>query len=144
MADAADICRKLIALATNNPSPEEAKLAALKACQLIMENNITVGQQQAGSRPRGYEPLSPEEEVQVADFFTKATSQAQVDPDHKAIQYRAPDPDIDDGFMKRRILEGWRKLREERAKFGTEVYNWEKVSRRVYNWVHDVNRPGRV
>ena len=43
MGSILDKVNKLIRLATNNPSAEEAKLAALKAVTLIKENEIKVG-----------------------------------------------------------------------------------------------------
>lgn len=139
MSDINDIVRKLIALATNNPNEQEARLAALKACTLIMENNVQIGQKEAERATRGYNPLSPEEEVEVADFFKQQQARATIDPDHKAINYRPPDPDFDDGFMKRRILEGWRKLREERVKFQQEVDQYERQTGRRYSylWAHN-------
>ena len=42
MSNIADIANKLIRLATNNPSEEEAKLAALKACVIINQHKLLV------------------------------------------------------------------------------------------------------
>lgn len=41
MSNLEDKIDKLIKLATNNPNEEEAKLAALKACLLINQNNLS-------------------------------------------------------------------------------------------------------
>lgn len=58
MGSILDKVNKLIRLATNNPSVEEAKFAALKAVTLIKDNEIKVGKPElinAKSRYRAYD-----------------------------------------------------------------------------------------
>ena len=44
MSNLEDKINKLIKLATNNPNEEEAKLAALKACVIIQEKELKIGE----------------------------------------------------------------------------------------------------
>jgi len=54
-----DQTRKLIALAVNNPSEEEARSAARKACVLIMTHEFEVVERQRPRRQEQQEPYAP-------------------------------------------------------------------------------------
>lgn len=62
-----DLCHKLIALATNNPNEEEAKLAALKAVRLIKEHNLLPGAPPVARRPTQAPP--PPSRAQAAPEY---------------------------------------------------------------------------
>lgn len=126
MADTIDIVHKLIALATNNPNEAEAMAAALKAVQLIQQNNIPLGI----VRPsRAKASWTAQEEADFAE--TVAGLMKRPSPDAFVPETVYPSFDLDDGFMKRRITDAWRRIREERAKIEAiyrrnkwEVPNW--------------------
>lgn len=60
-----DLIQKLMRLATNNPHPEEASAAALKAVQLILENKVTLTLPQSQAPPATKDSISYEDVVEV-------------------------------------------------------------------------------
>lgn len=59
-------------------------------------------------------------------------SLVSTNPDVFKPVYRTPDPDIDDGFMKKRITEAWRLLRLARKDLEAEIHRYEVETRRKY------------
>lgn len=114
--DTTDLIHKLISLATNNPNEAEASAAALKAVQLIKENGIKVG---VAAPIKG--PRKAWTQAEQADFAeTLQALMNQPNPDDFIPEVTYPSFDIDDGFMKQRITEAWRKIRRYRQVVETE------------------------
>lgn len=104
-----DLIQKLLALATNNPNEEEAKLAALKAAQLIVESAIPLGKV---GPVRKRSTWTTAEETEFKEALDAMLARR---PDEFTPETTYPSFDIDDGFMKTRITEAWRKIRACRA-----------------------------
>lgn len=132
MADPLDIIQKLIALALNNPSREEAMSAALKAVSLIVEKEVTLG----GRAAMGYQAAAAKAWAPDAEFdaFWEKMNRPTGDPDApwegqssgpSGLKVAAVDTDLDDDFMRKRITYAWRAIRKEREKLKTEIYNFE-------------------
>jgi hypothetical protein len=123
-----DTIRKLLRLATNNPSREEASAAALKAAQLIIENEVPIGD--AEIKVRADSPLTQEEQAEFKDVMNALSRRENPDEFKPAFVY--PTTEIDDEFMKKRILDAWRQIRRERKILDGEIRRYESETRRKY------------
>lgn len=123
-----DTIRKLLRLATNNPSEEEAKAAALKAARLIVDNEVPIGEAEITVRKES--PLTPEEQGEFKDVMTALSKQDSGEDFTPVFVY--PTTEIDDEFMKKRILDAWRKIRRERKILDGEIRRYESETRRKY------------
>lgn len=129
MANPVDLVEKLIALALNNPSEEEAKSAALKAVSLIHEHSLPVG---AGSPDpirvgrRTYTP-DPEFEQVLADLLKHNQN-----PDEFVAKVVYQDTEIDDDFMRKRVKKAWEEIRLARKRLEGEIYRYERETGRRY------------
>lgn len=126
--DSTEIVEKLIRLATNNPNEEEATAAALKAVRLIVERGIPIGGKTTVVQPRA--PLTPEEQTEFGDIIS-GLSRANPDEFKPATTYATTE--IDDEFMKKRIITAWRQIREQRAQLNREIEHYERETRRTFN-----------
>lgn len=124
-----EIVEKLIRLATNNPNEEEATAAALKAVRLIAENQIPIGGKTMVVPLRS--PLTPEEAVEFKDILSSLATTGNRDEFRPATTYATTE--IDDEFMKKRIVEAWRKIREQRAQLASEIQRYERETHRKFD-----------
>jgi hypothetical protein len=127
--------RKLLALALSNPNEEEARSAAMKAAEMIRDNNITLG---------GITVTQPVRNWQGPDVeFEEILKATERRPDGsnpwegrasgpQGIKQAILDTDLDDDFMRKRIKDAWRAIREERAKLQGEIHRYEVETHRHY------------
>lgn len=127
MAEPLEIIHKLIALALHNPNEEEARSAAYRAVEMIMEHQIPIGGKTAVNRAP---TLTPEEQGEFQEILSALMTRKN--PDGFTPSTYHQDFDIDDGFMKKRIIDAWRKLREERKRFEAEIHVYEMQTHRKF------------
>lgn len=139
-----DLCHKLIALATNNPNEEEAKLAALKAVKLIKQHNLLPGATSVSRRPMsppptpGQRPPMSEQEY----WYRRAT---EPPPRRPGEWGQRPDPRAKDpygdplyddffGDMKKKVEQEqerqWEKARQREAQAADETFRQEEKRKR--------------
>lgn len=134
MADTIEVIHKLIALAMNNPSEEEARSAAYRAVALITEHQIPIGGQTTAAQPV---TLTPEEKKDFEDVLSALS--LRKNPDEFTPSTYHQDFDLDDGFMKKRIIEAWRELRRMRK----EVSAWiDRIERETLGKYKFPEKPG--
>lgn len=109
-----DLIEKLIRLATNNPNEEEARSAALKAVTLIINSNITLGDNSKrishGPEAPKYKPVDEETEDLINEIL-KGTAKQRGEP---GLKVKPEETEIDDEFMIKRIKLAWNRIRQER------------------------------
>ena len=134
--DAIDKLKKLLALALHNSNVEEARSAALQACKVIQDNNLTIGG----------------ETVTIPVKNWDAPNQAEIDSMMSALEHQTAGPSVDDANappvykqepgLKRATLEegvesdtdafakrcvfAWRAIRRERAQLKKEIEAFER------------------
>lgn len=123
-----ELVEKLIRLATNNPNEEEATAAALRAVRLIAEHQILIGGKTMVAPLRA--PLTPEEQTEFKDILS---SLATINRDEFKPATVYATTEIDDEFMKKRIVEAWRKIREQRAQLASEIARYERETHRKFD-----------
>lgn len=124
--DTIEKIRKLLALALSNPNEEEARSAAMKAAEMIRDNNITLG---------GITVTQPVKNWQGPDVeFDEILRATERRPDGsnpwegqasgpQSVKKAIIDTDIDDDFMRKRIKLAWQAIRVERERLKTEIHN---------------------
>ena len=122
-----DTIRKLLRLATNNPNETEARAAALKAAQLIIDNDVPLGQTEIRI---GKTTLTPEEHQEFTDTLSALMRMDNPDEFKPAVVY--PTTEIDDEFMRKRIIEAWREIRTQRQRLASEIRRYEQQSGRRF------------
>jgi hypothetical protein len=126
--DTIDKIRKLLALALSNPNENEAKAAALKAAEMIRDNNITLGGITVTQPVKNW--TAPDVEF---DDIVSAVEHANDPTSGKTgIKPSIPDTDIDDDFMRKRIKLAWQAIRNERERLKREIGDWERRHRERY------------
>lgn len=128
MADPTEIVHKLIALALNNPNEEEARSAAYRAVAMIEENQIPLGGKTTAARTAP--TMTPAEETEFKDVLSSLT---RTNPDEFKPATSYATTEIDDEFMKKRILLAWRQIREQRKNLQSEIYRYEQETHRKFN-----------
>lgn len=129
MADPVDIVQKLMALALNNPNKEEARSAAYRAVAMLVEHQIPIGR--AGKVVSHQATiLTPEETVEYGEVLSSLT---RSNPDEFKPESYYATTEIDDEFMKKRILLAWRQIREQRKSLQHEIYIYEQETHRKFN-----------
>lgn len=121
--DTTDIIRKLMALALNNPSLEEAQSAALKAVQLIEKHSIPVGDS-IPLKDKRWVPPEPD----FMDLVNDILGGKKPNPDEQGPLVMSEDTDLEDqatAFRKQVVL-AWRAIRAERKKLEGEWHNLRK------------------
>lgn len=127
--DTIDKIQKLMALALNNPNEEESLRAAYRAVALLVEHQVPIGKAQKIVE-RKATVLTPEEKAEFGDVLS---SLARTNPDEfKPATYYAT-TEIDDEFMKKRVILAWRKIREQRAILESEIRRYESETGRRFN-----------
>ena len=119
MAETVDIIYKLMALALNNPNEHEAQSAAMKAVRMIVDNDVAIGSLHSQTRAKVV-PLTPEENVEFSAVMSAIMTAPNPDNFKPATTYQ--DYDLDDGFMKKRLISAWRQLREHRKRVEGECH----------------------
>lgn len=125
-----DVIQKLIALALNNPSREEAMSAALKAVTLIVDKEVTLG----GKPAMGYQASASKAWTPDPDFdevwakMNRPTNEGNDRPwegqsnGPQDLKVAAVDTDLDVDFMRTRIKWAWRAIRDERIRLKQEIH----------------------
>lgn len=124
-----DLLKKLLALALHNPSEEEARSAAMAACRLIQDRNITIGGERVTLPVNNWEKPSPEFEETWAEMQPKTQPNGEGRRDEfnagEGLKTPIQDNDIDDDFMRKRVIKAWQMIREERANLYREIHMME-------------------
>lgn len=126
--DTIDIIQKLMALALNNPNEEEARSAAYRAVAMLVEHQVPIGKAQK-TVTRQATVMTPAES---AEFGEVLSSLVRSNPDEFKPETYYATTEIDDEFMKKRIILAWRKIREQRKILATEVYRYEQETHRKF------------
>lgn len=155
-ANVVDMVEKLIRLATNNPSPEEARLAALKACELIQKFSIPLGADVVIVKDREWSAPSPDFMSTVEEILkgTRAAYNPQDDVrDWQPADVGGSPAAPTQGLMiqdrklwsrqeafRAQMQRAWRAIREERKRIEAWVHNM-RVKHGSEFWGEDHPKP---
>lgn len=141
-ANIVDMVEKLIRLATNNPSPEEARLAALKACELIQKFSIPLGADVVIVKDREWSAPSPDFMATVEEILKgeRATYASQWEGSWE------PPPAADVGGKPAAPTQGLmiqdRELWSRQEAFRAQMQRaWRAIReerKRIEGWVHNM------
>lgn len=150
-----DMVEKLIRLATNNPSEQEAKAAALKACELIMKFSIPLGAEVVIVKDREWTPPSSDF-MNMVDEILKGEGAQQAwkaQQDAARAAYDGNGPDVPGGIMiqdrdlmtredafRAQMKRAWQAIREERKRFEAWVHEM-RVKHHLNFWDADHPKP---
>jgi protein required for attachment to host cells len=127
MAETIDIIHKLMALAMNNPNEEEARSAAYRAVAMLTEHEIPIGGKTTAAKTPA---MTPEEQTEFKDILAGLARRDNPDEFRPASYYTTTE--IDDEFMKKRIIAAWRQIREMRAQLTSEIQRYERETHRKF------------
>lgn len=151
-----DMIEKLIRLSTNNPSPEEASLAALKACELIQKFSVPLGAEVKIVQDREWTPPSSDFMDMVDEILkgTRAAYNAQDEvrdwqPADVGGSPSAPTQGLmiqdrellnrEEAF-RRQMQRAWQAIRAERKRFEAIVHE-ARVKRHMDFWDDEHPKP---
>lgn len=134
MNDTLEIINKLMRLALNNPSHEEASAAALRAVELINKYQVPVGDI-IPDRPLTYQAPPPDFAQAVADIFNDQKRTSTDGHQHNGPLSDQPGLVFSGGTeteqgnpIQRQIILAWRAIRESRKKLEAEWYRFKMTA----------------
>jgi hypothetical protein len=138
------IVQKLIALAVNNPNEEESKSAALKACTLIEQHQIPVGDNIVAKGQTIFNP-DPDFMDMVSDIIKGANKSPDTEVEEKyhpdapqstpgEEKLALPEQELEDrkSAFQRQIVVAWRAIRQSRKSLDAEIQRYEKETGRRF------------
>jgi hypothetical protein len=143
-----EIVQKLMALALNNPSEEEARSAALQAIKLIDRHQIPVGDKTV-EKSEVWTPPSEDFMKTVNDILNPKKTGAgntyggdSIFDNSESFSQQTPgtvsrfkdEPELEDfqSAIRKQTIRAWRAIREARKELAAEIARYEKETRRKF------------